>query len=131
MNNIATSVIKVLIVEDESAIYNFCLRALAEFGFDVDIATNGRIARDMIKRKEYDLCIVDIRTPEMNGKELYEWCLEEKPYQANNIIFTTGDITGEETENFINQSGAMFLPKPFTTEELRNAVRKYFEVEAR
>jgi DNA-binding response OmpR family regulator len=131
MNNIATSVTKVLIVEDESAIYNFCLRVLADFGFDVDIAINGRIGRDMIKRKEYDLCIVDIRTPEMNGKELYEWCLEEKPCQANNIIFTTGDITGEEIQNFINQSGAMLLPKPFTTEELRTAVRKYFEGEAK
>ncbi len=131
MNNIATSAIKVLIVEDESAIYDFCLRVLAEFGFDVDIATNGRIAVDMINRKEYDLCIIDIRTPEMNGKELYEWCLKEKPHQANNIIFTTGDTTREETKDFINRAGAVFLPKPFTTNELRTAVRKYFEVEAR
>jgi hypothetical protein len=67
----------------------------------------------------------------MNGKELYEWCLGEKPCQANNIIFTTGDTTGEETENFIKQSGSMFLPKPFTTEELRTTVRKYFEMEVR
>jgi DNA-binding response OmpR family regulator len=131
MNNIATSVIKVLIVEDESAIYDICLRVLTEFGFDVDIASNGRIAKDMIKRKEYDLCIVDIRTPEMSGKELYEWCLKEKPYQASNIIFTTGDTTREETKDFINRSGTIFLPKPFTTNELRVAVRKYFEMEAR
>ena len=129
MKTYAVSTINVLIVEDEPAIYNVCLRVLSDFGFDVDIAVNGKIGKEMIIRKEYDLCLVDVRTPEMNGRELYNWCLENIPYLTNRIIFTTGDITGDDTKNFLDQSGRLFLPKPFTIEELRASVRKFLEVE--
>jgi CheY-like chemotaxis protein len=61
----------VLVVEDESSITKVCMRTLTAEGFQVDFAKNGEVAQEMWKRKNHDLCISDIRTPRMNGIELY------------------------------------------------------------
>ena len=113
----------ILIVEDEPAITELCQRVLAREGFEVDIAVNGKVAQDMVAQKEYDLCLIDIRTPEMNGKELYQWLKEKHPRLINGVIFTTGDVMGGDTPNFLEQAARSFLPKPFTPDDLKAIVR--------
>ena len=115
---------RILIVEDEPAIAQVCQRTLTTEGFDVDIATNGVIAQDMLAKKGYDLCLVDIRTPIMNGRELYQHIKEERPELANKVIFTTGDIMNSKLELFLKEAGRPYLPKPFTPDELRAIVRQ-------
>jgi DNA-binding response OmpR family regulator len=115
---------KILVVEDEPAISGVCRRVLTSEGFKVDIAVNGKVAQDMIGKKEYDLCLIDIRTPKMNGKELYQWLKEKRPKLTNEVIFTTGDVMDGETQAFIEQSGKPFLPKPFTPDELKAVIRE-------
>jgi DNA-binding response OmpR family regulator len=101
-----------------------CQRILTREGFEVDIAVNGIVAQDMIKKRQYDICLIDVRTPEMNGTELYQWLQKKYPRVANQIIFTTGGVLDEKTMPFIKQSGRLFLPKPFTPDELTKIVRK-------
>jgi len=101
-----------------------CQRILTREGFEVEIAINGRLAQDMIEKRQYDLCLIDIRTPEMNGTELYQWLQKKYPRVANQVIFTTGGVIDEKIMPFIKQSGRLFLPKPFTPDELRATVRK-------
>jgi len=101
-----------------------CQRVLTREGFEVEIAINGRLAQDMIEKRQYDLCLIDIRTPEMNGTELYQWLQKNYPRTANHVIFTTGGVLDEKTMPFIKQSGRLFLPKPFTPDELTAIVRK-------
>jgi len=72
----------------------------------------------MIKDRQYDICLIDIRTPTMNGTELYHWLLKKYPQLANQVIFTTGSVLDEKTMAFIKQSGRPFLAKPFTPQEL-------------
>ena len=115
---------RILIVEDEPAISDVCRRVLVGEGFEVDIAVNGRVAQDMIKEKQYDLCLIDIRTPQMNGKELYQWLQEKHPQLAGRVIFTTGDVMGGDTLTFIEQAGRPYLPKPFTPDELKAIIRE-------
>jgi len=115
---------KILVVEDEPAISEVCRRVLIGKGFEVDIAVNGKIAQDMVKEKQYDFCLIGIRTPEMNGKELYQWLKEKHPQVANGVIFTTGDVMGGDTELFLEQAARPFLPKPFTSEELKAIMRE-------
>ncbi len=76
----------------------------------------------MIEEQQYDLCLIDIRTPAMNGKELYQWLQEKYPQQVDRVIFTTGDVMGGDTLTFIEQAGRPFLPKPFTPDELKAIV---------
>ncbi len=115
---------RILIVEDEPAICQVCLRTLTGEGFDVDVAANGAVAQDMLGKKEYDLCLVDIRTPIMNGRELYQHIKEEHPELANKVIFTTGDILDNKVELLLREANRPFLPKPFTPDELTAAVRQ-------
>ena len=91
---------------------------------EVDIAINGEVAQDMLREKEYDLIIIDIRTPVINGKQLYQFINEGYPKLANRTIFTTGDVIGRKTKDFIEQRGKPFLPKPFAPEELKTIVRE-------
>ncbi len=113
-----------LIVEDEPGICDLCRRVLIGEGFEVDIAVNGKVALDMIEEQQYGLYLFDINTPEMNGKELYQWLKEKHPQLAAGVIFTTGDVIGGETQSFLEISGRPFLPKPFTPDELRTVVRE-------
>ena len=101
-----------------------CQRVLAKEGFEVDIAVNGKLAQDMIKERQYHICLIDIRTPEMNGTELYHWLQKKYPQTANQVIFTTGSVLDEKTMAFIEQSGRPFLPKPFTPQELIAVVKE-------
>jgi DNA-binding response OmpR family regulator len=116
------STTKVLVVEDEPAISELCRRVLIEQGWEVDIAANGRIAQGLIEKTSYHLCLIDIRTPAMNGKELYQWLEEKHPALAKRVVFTTGSMLGEETMAFTKQTGRPLLPKPFTPEELKTIV---------
>ena len=118
---------KILIVEDEPGICEVCRRVLTGEGFAVDCAVNGMVAQDMIEEKQYDFCLIDMRTPKMNGKELYQWLQKKYPQLAGRVIFTTGDVMGGEIQSFLEQSGRPFLPKPFTPTELKAIVQEASE----
>jgi len=115
---------RILIVDDEPAIRKLCQIVLAGEGFEVDIASNGRIALTMISGREYDSFFIDIKMPLMDGKELYESLQKSYPRSAGRVVFTTGSAVGEETKGFLQSSGRPILLKPFTTEELKTAIGK-------
>ena len=115
---------RILVVEDEPSICELCRRVLSSVYFEIDIAANGKVAQDMIVEKQYDLCLLDIRTPEMDGRELYQWMQEKHLQLASRVIFTSGSVIGKDTMAFIDQTGRPFLPKPFTPDELKAIVRE-------
>ena len=118
---------RILVVEDEPAISQLCRRVLTSEGFEVDIAVNGEIAQDMLEEKQCDFCLIDIRTPEMNGIELYQWLKEKHPKIIEGVIFTTGDVMSGDTKDFLEQTTRPFLPKPFTPDELKTIMRETLE----
>ncbi len=122
MKNSSAKVTRMLVVEDEPTICRVCSQTLNSEGFEVDIAANGSIAEDILDKKKYDLVLIDIRTPVMNGKQLYQSILRKHPELVSCVIFTTGDVLGGDTLSFIEQAGRLFLPKPFTPDELKSVV---------
>jgi DNA-binding response OmpR family regulator len=115
---------RILIVEDEPSICQVCLRTLTAEGFEVDIAVNGAIAGKMIGEADYDLCLIDLRTPIMNGKQLYQYILDNYPDFTGKIIFTTGDVLDEKLASMLKGADRPYLPKPFTPDELRSIVNE-------
>jgi DNA-binding response OmpR family regulator len=115
---------RVLVVEDEPSIGQVCLRALRGEGFEVDIAANGVEAQEKLKAKNYDVCLIDIITPVMNGKRLFNWIKETRPELLTGVIFTTGDSINPGTKDFLDNAGKPFLPKPFTLDELKTMVKE-------
>jgi len=124
MEQTNTSGKSVLVVEDEPGIARICLRTLVAEGFQVDIAVNGDIGLDMWRKKNYDLCISDIRTPRMNGIELFHQLENENPEAVKKFVFSTGDVLSANVKEFLKATGTPYLLKPFTPEELRAIVRK-------
>jgi len=124
MKNSGASAGRVLVVEDEPTISQVCLRVLAGEGFEVDIAENGVEAQERLKAKDYDICLIDIMTPVMDGKRLFRWISEQKPEMVTGVIFTTGDAVNPDTRIFLERAGRPFLPKPFTLDELKTVVRE-------
>jgi CheY-like chemotaxis protein len=95
-------------------------------GFKWDVAENGEFALDMWREKDYDLCISDIRTPRMNGIELYRQLEIERPEAVKKFIFTTGDVLSGNIKTFLEETGRPYLPKPFTPGNLRATVKTVF-----
>ena len=115
---------RILVVEDEPAIRDICQRVLADEGFKVSTAANGKIGQGMIERKRYDFCLIDMRTPKMNGRELYQWLKEKHLPLTKGVIFTTGDVMDGGTLRFLEQAAKPLLPKPFTPGELRTVAQE-------
>jgi len=115
---------KILVVEDEPGIRQVCQRVLTSQGYHVDFATNGATAEDMLMKEDYDLLLIDIKTPVMNGKEFYQNIKDRYPKLRDRVVFTTGDVISSDTQDFLKQAGRPFLFKPFTPDELQAIVRE-------
>ena len=114
-------------VEDENSIAHVCQRVLSSEGFEVDIASNGKIAQGMIQEKQYNYFLFDIKMPVLDGKLLYYWLKDKYPLLAERVMFMTGESLGVETQRFLKETGVPFLIKPFTTGELRAKLGEFFK----
>jgi PAS domain S-box-containing protein len=84
--------LKVLVVED-IALNQLLMRTLLDdFGFECDIATNGKIAINMLQAKSYDIILMDLQMPEMNGFETTEY-IRHTMNSLVPIIALTADVT--------------------------------------
>ncbi len=84
--------IKVLVVEDMALNQLLMKTLLDDFGFDRDIASNGKIAIEKLQLKSYDIILMDLQMPEMNGFEATEY-IRTKLNSKIPIIALTADVT--------------------------------------
>jgi len=84
--------IKVLVVEDIALNQLLMKTLLDDFGFERDIADNGKIAIEKMKLKSYDIILMDLQMPEMNGFEATDY-IRNKMNSKIPIIALTADVT--------------------------------------
>ncbi len=84
--------IKVLVVEDMVLNQLLMKTLLDEFGFERDIATNGKIAIEKLQKKSYDIILMDLQMPEMNGFDATQYIRNEMNSKIP-IIALTADVT--------------------------------------
>ena len=84
--------IKVLVVEDMALNQLLMKTLLDDFGFERDIADNGKIAIERLQTKSYDIILMDLQMPEMNGFEATEY-IRNKMNSKIPIIALTADVT--------------------------------------
>ena len=92
--------------------------ALADRGYGVDLAGDGKEALTRITERTYDLVICDLKMPRLDGAAFFRAALTTTPNLKNRLVFTTGDVVGENTEQFLNEVGCPCLRKPFRLTEL-------------
>ncbi len=103
--------IKVLVVEDIALNQLLMKTVLDDFGFERDIAENGKIAIEMLKNKEYDIILMDLQMPEMNGFEATEYIRKKMKSQIP-IIALTADVTTVDLDKCKAVGMNDYLAKP-------------------
>lgn len=89
--------LKVLVVEDVSLNQLLMKIILDDFGFERDIADNGKVAIEKLQSKSYDIVLMDLQMPEMNGYEATE-VIRKKLNSNIPIIALTADVTENDLE---------------------------------
>jgi signal transduction histidine kinase/DNA-binding response OmpR family regulator len=115
----------ILVVDDENFISDLCCTILEEFGHQVEVAQNGRIALEKINKKQYDLVLLDVKMPDITGIEVYEEVMKSNPEQARRILFSTGDTVSDDTHGFFEKTGAPYISKPFKVAQLMETVNRH------
>jgi len=114
--------LEVLVIDDESVICDACEMVLAEKGHSVAKSTNGTDGLRAIRQQTYDIVLLDMKLPDMDGMQILKTVLEEKPDLC--IIVMTGYSSISNAVEAIKQGADNYLAKPFTDDELIEAVEK-------
>jgi len=119
---------RVLVIDDEEAILHMVREALTEFGYEVDVAMDGETGLQRLDQTSYDLTLCDWKMPGLNGQEVYERLRISNPALSERMIFLTGDVIGEKTQRFLQDSHKVCLTKPFSLDEFRSAISQAMAV---
>ncbi|GAB4441993.1 MAG: response regulator [Chloroflexi bacterium OHK40] len=117
------SALSVLVVDDEEPVVRLIGRLLHDMGHRATAVTSGDAALEMLGREPFDLVLCDVKMPGLNGFELVNAMRERSPDLAERVIFITGDTLSPATRTRIERSGNLFLPKPFSIEQLELALQ--------
>ena len=113
---------KILVIDDEWGMRHGVSRILSSDGYQCDMAETGASGLEQFKNTRYNLCLVDLKLPDIDGLSLIPKLLEHDPEAVCIVISAYASV---ETAISITRRGAFdFLPKPFTPQQLRIAVRR-------
>lgn len=107
---------RVLIVDDEDNIRKVLSRYLATESIDSDGAENGLSAQRMLSETAYDLCVIDLRMPGLDGLSLIKWMRQSGFSIPAIMISAHGDIS--DAVQALKDGAQDYLVKPFDPEEL-------------
>lgn len=116
--------LKVLAIDDETVICAACELVLSERGHAVAARNDGKSGLEAIREDTYDLVLLDMKLPDMDGMEILKAAQEERPGLC--IIVMTGYSSISNAVEAIKQGADNYLAKPFTDDELIGAVEKAF-----
>ncbi len=120
---------KVLIAEDSSVIQNLTRKILQAQNFEIFSAKNGKQVIDMIKKDDYDIILMDINMPIMNGIECTKQirAMEEENKKDIPIVAITGNAMNYTLEEFKEAGINDYLQKPLNFDTLVEVVKTLTE----
>jgi two-component system NtrC family response regulator len=113
---------KILVVDDEEIILLSCERVLDEEGYEVHTRLGGKEALEALAAEPFDLALVDVKMPGMDGLELLRRIKVDYPHIS--VIMITGYSTVESAVEAMKAGATDYLPKPFTPDQLAVVVKK-------
>jgi DNA-binding NtrC family response regulator len=112
----------ILIVDDEAVMRDACRQVLTSDALILKEASSGNEALDVLRRESFDLMILDLKMPGMDGLEILRRVQQESPGTATVVI--TGYASVDSAVDAMKNGAVDFLPKPFTPDVLRLTVRR-------
>jgi len=106
----------ILVVDDDKSILRTFTRILQKSGYDIDTAETGKEAIERTEKRHYDLALVDIRLPDIDGTDLLAKL--KKPLQNTVKIMITGFPSLETGVKALDEGADAYLVKPVKPQEL-------------
>jgi PAS domain S-box-containing protein len=115
---------KVLVIDDEKQVCLLISTLLTERGIEVDSAGTGEEALSKLTSGIYDLILLDIRLPDVNGIELKEMITRQWPVYGDRILFMTGDAVQQKESGFcaLPKEAGEVIAKPFNLQSFERTV---------
>jgi len=104
---------KVLIVDDDDLVRGTYQRFLTQAGFDVDAAGSGREAQERLAALEYDVAVVDLLMPEIDGFQVLEWMRAHAPDVVPVVLSGTASV--DDAVRAVQEGAFDFVTKPVET----------------
>lgn len=117
--------IKLLIVDDEERFLQTLAKRLGMRDFDVTAVTSGEDAVERARQERYDLALVDLKMPGMDGDEVLRILKEEHPLIE--VIILTGHGSVQSAVNCTQAGSYSYLTKPAETEELLRVLKEAYQ----
>ena len=111
-----------LVAEDDAAIRRLLVRVLARAGFDTEAVTNGRDAIDRIAATAYDVILLDLMMPGVNGFDVLQWVRLERPEAAKRFVVLTA-VAEREMRHLQASEVCAVIRKPFELDDITKTVR--------
>jgi PAS domain S-box-containing protein len=114
---------KILVVDDEPNICRVLDRLLTREGHDVEAMSSAQTALERLNDTKYDLILLDIKMPGMNGIEFYNHMKEIAPSLQQKVVCITGDVISAKNKAFLEKAKIPCITKPFAVDELIHQVK--------
>ena len=119
--------IRILVVDDEAVIREGIARVLTKEGFLIKAVASGREALQELSRNAYNVVLLDIKMPDMDGLDVLKALSEAEEHSHLEVIMVTGYPEINTAVQSIKQGAFDYLTKPFTPEQLKLTIRKALE----
>jgi DNA-binding NtrC family response regulator len=119
---------RILIIDDDQSVRHTLSQALENAGYVVDTAKNGAEAIEKAQANFYNLALIDIRLPDMEGTKLLTAMKETTPKMAKIIL--TGYAALESAIEAVNKGADAYIRKPVDIGELLRVIKKHLEKQA-
>ena len=113
---------KIILVEDEINIASFIERGLREFGHEVSVVYDGNAGWELLQNESFDLLILDIIMPGMNGLELCRMSRQRFGYHSPVVMLTALGTTDDIVKG-LDAGADDYLVKPFSFQELEARIK--------
>ncbi len=113
---------KILIIDDDESIRDACYHVLSREGYEVTLASTGRLGLKAFEESSFDVILVDMRMPDVGGMEILGQIKEQDPQAV--VIVISGFGTIPLAVEAIKAGAYDFFPKPFEPDELRILVKR-------
>lgn len=107
---------KIIVIDDDKSILRTFTRILQKVGYEIDVAETGKEAIEKVEGRQYDLALVDIRLPDMDGTELLAKL--KRQFQNTVKIMITGFPSLETGVKALDEGADAYLVKPVKPQEL-------------
>lgn len=118
-------VIRLLIVDDEERFLKAIATRLAKRGFEVRTATNGPDAIEVARREKFDIALLDLKMPGMDGSEVLRVLKEEHDFLE--AIILTGHGSLESAVELTRLGAYSYLPKPYELDKLIRVLKEAYQ----